>query len=116
MSSHSFSFRQKKKIKISHLFELRKSRLYHKATLAYARTNGEQYWQMDSWIQHIDGDTRLDLIRKFKRGTASSIGSEEPTIEVMQQMDDGKYVIINDEDWIPASERYPMKTFATKDF
>ena len=46
------------------LFEMENGQLKKKKVLAYYRKQGNNYEQLDSWLQDLNGDTRLDLIQK----------------------------------------------------
>ena len=46
------------------LYEIKNQQLEPKKTLAYYYEKGGRKFQMDSWMQDVNGDTRLDLIQK----------------------------------------------------
>ncbi len=48
------------------LFTLFNERLEHVTTLAYVDCGRGRCFQLDSWIQDIDGDTDLDIVKKFR--------------------------------------------------
>ncbi len=48
------------------LYELTNEKLKPLKTLAYHFNKNNKVYQMDSWMQDVNGDTRLDLIQKTK--------------------------------------------------
>ncbi len=51
------------------LYEMQNDKLAMKQTLAFISCDKKGCEQMDSWLQDIDGDTKLDIIQKTQTTT-----------------------------------------------
>ena len=71
------------------LFELNDDQLKHNQTLASYTCEATNCMQVDSWLQDINGDTRIDIIQKSK--TYSSNQSKENLI-IFKQTKDGDFI------------------------
>ncbi len=58
---------QKNNSGIVGLYELINNQLLHKKTLSFFKKKRKSHVQLDSWIQDINGDTRLDLIQRSRK-------------------------------------------------
>ena len=61
------------------LYELKNDRLKVKKDLAYHYQKGNRTYQLDSWMQDVNGDTRLDLIQKKSVTDANGKVQKEKT-------------------------------------
>lgn len=91
------------------LFDLERGKLNHLKTLAYNSCNGSRCTQLDSWVLDLDGDTRLDVVRKFRITDPVSGEVVEEYAEVYAQRDGG---ILDRTDNLYA----PLDTFVMEDF
>lgn len=66
------------------------NKLTMKKELAYFRKKGKKLYQMDSWMQDINGDTRLDLIQKKRTITANGKVMNKKTVVYLQKQN-GKF-------------------------
>ncbi|MFK8007564.1 MAG: hypothetical protein AB8H03_14390 [Saprospiraceae bacterium] len=72
------------------MYGLKKDQLRAKKTLAYFYRKGNRTFQMDSWIQDLNGDTRLDLIQKKQIKVVNGNILKEQT-KVFLQKKNGKF-------------------------
>lgn len=72
------------------LYGLKKGRLDAKKTLAYFYKKRNRTFQMDSWVQDLNGDTRLDLIQKKQIKNKDGKIVREKT-KVFLQKSNGKF-------------------------
>lgn len=71
------------------LFELEQEDLVHKLDLAEAWCKGRRCYQKDSWIQDLDGDTRIDVVVKTLRARNSL---ERIDTKIYKQTRTGQFV------------------------
>lgn len=91
------------------LFNLERGQLHHLKTLAYNRCSDNRCTQLDSWVLDLDGDTRLDVVRKFRVTDPVSGEIVEEYAEVYAQRDGA---ILDRTDNLYA----PLDTFVMEDF
>ncbi len=72
------------------LYDIKKDQLRAKKTLAYFYSKSGRTFQMDSWMQDVNGDTRLDLIQKKQIKNADKNIIKEKT-KVFLQKKNGKF-------------------------
>ncbi|MEM6964094.1 MAG: hypothetical protein AAF573_04945 [Bacteroidota bacterium] len=72
------------------MYNLRNEQLNPKKDLAYFYEKNGKTYQLDSWIQDINGDTRLDIIQK-KRVTDANGNVKKQKTKVFFQTKNGKF-------------------------
>lgn len=74
------------------LFTRDNDQLVYIQTLASYYCNDSICWQMDSWLQDFDGDTRLDILKKARVVQFTLMGAPiDEYTQVLQQNNDGTF-------------------------
>lgn len=73
------------------LFDLENGSLEHVTTLAEARCQGRNCYQMDSWITDVDQDGRLDIVQRARKTRAATGEVRREKSRVYQQQPDGSF-------------------------
>ena len=72
------------------LYESINNQLLAKRVIAYFKMKHKKYFQLDTWIQDLDGDTRLDLIQRSRKIIKSRKPKDVKT-KVFLQNRDGEF-------------------------
>jgi hypothetical protein len=72
------------------LYEINNGQLTPKRTLAYFYKKRNKSYQLDSWMQDVNGDTRLDLIQKSQVKDADG-NINSATTKVFLRKENGKF-------------------------
>lgn len=74
------------------LFTKKDDQLVFVRTLASYHCSESMCWQMDSWLQDFDGDTRLDILQKARVVQFTLMGAPiDEYTQVLRQNSDGSY-------------------------
>lgn len=67
------------------LFGWNNGKLEKRITIAKYSCENDSCLQIDSWLQDINGDTRLDIVQKAKKATKKGKGKSNTTVYLMDQ-------------------------------
>lgn len=74
------------------LFTKKDDQLVFVRTLASYHCSDSMCWQMDSWLQDFDGDTRLDILQKARIVQFTLMGAPiDEYVQVLRQNNDGSF-------------------------